>query len=149
MRVEFTVNGRLHRLCVDPGEILLDTLRHRLGLTDVKWGCREGACGACTVLIDARATPSCLRLTATLSGAHILTAGALAAEPLAQDIAAALESRHAFQCGFCAPGILVELFALFSRTPQPSAEQVAQALSGHVCRCGGYPLMMEALLREP
>jgi len=143
--VDLIVNGRPTTVVPRPGETLLETLRQRCGCLDVKKGCDEGACGACTVLVDGLALPSCLLLTVACSGCQIVTAAGLAGDPLACRIADALTAAGAVQCGFCAPGVLITAWALLTRTPAPDREAISRELAGNLCRCGGYELMVEAL----
>ncbi len=146
--VEFTVNGAPVAVAPRPGETLLQTLR-ALGCTDVKQGCGEGACGACAVALDGVAVPSCLVLTATCAGRRVDTAAGLVHDPLGARIVEALAQAGAVQCGFCAPGVVVAAWCLFSRIPTPDRATIAEALAGNLCRCGGYGLMVEALANLP
>lgn len=142
--ISLIVNER--RLTVAPrlDETLAETLR-RCGFTDVKQGCGEGACGACTVVVGGRAVPSCLLLTASCDGARIVTASGLTGDPLARRIGDALSQSGAVQCGFCTSGILLAAWGLFSRTPSPDPEAIRAELAGNLCRCGGYQLIVDAL----
>ncbi|MBN1426475.1 2Fe-2S iron-sulfur cluster binding domain-containing protein [Candidatus Fermentibacteria bacterium] len=142
--VRLTVNDRPTTVTPRPDETLVETLR-RYGCADVKVGCGEGACGACTVAVDGVAVPSCLVLTACCDGCSIRTAAGLSGDPLARRIADALVEAGAIQCGFCAPGVLVTAWCLFSHTRNPDRETIQRELSGNLCRCGGSALMVEAL----
>lgn len=142
--VRLLVNGRPLAVAPRPDETLQETLREA-GCTDVKQGCGEGACGACTVAMDKVAVPSCLVLTALCDDREILTAAGLLDDPLARRIGEALADAGAVQCGFCVPGVLIAAWCLLSRTPQPDLCAIRRELAGNLCRCGGSALMVEAL----
>lgn len=151
--ITLTVNGRQYRLQIgkgpgkiDPCETLAETLRNTLGLTGTKVSCDEGACGACTVLMDGRAVPSCMILTVECDGRKILTIEGLELasgklDPLQQ----AFIEHTAFQCGFCTPGIIMSAKALLAENPKPTEEQIKEALSGHLCRCVSHYHVIEAI----
>ncbi|MCU0610984.1 MAG: 2Fe-2S iron-sulfur cluster-binding protein [Candidatus Eisenbacteria bacterium] len=143
--VAFVLNGRPFSVAPDPDETLLETLRQRCGCADVKKGCDEGACGACTVAIDDVAVPSCLVLTVACAGSRIVTSAGLATDPLARRIGAALAEAGAVQCGFCTAGVLITAWSMFRRIPSPDRDTISRELTGNLCRCGGYDLMVEAL----
>ena len=143
--VDLVVNGRPLSVVPEPHETLLHTLRQRCGCADVKQGCDEGACGACTVVVDDQAVPSCLLLTWACSGKVIVTAAGLAGDPLARRIADALVETGAVQCGFCTTGVLLTAWTMFRRIPAPDRETISRELAGNLCRCGGYDLIVDAL----
>ncbi|HUK78856.1 MAG TPA: (2Fe-2S)-binding protein [Thermoleophilia bacterium] len=152
--VALRVNGRRHELAVDrdfaSGASLAELLRERLGLTGVKVACDQGACGACTVLLDGRPVLSCMVLAARADGAEILTIEGLAADdPLVVAFASEAHPGHgtAIQCGYCSPGMILAAKALLLRVPRPTREQVVAALSGNICRCGCYEGIIDAVLR--
>ena len=128
-----------------PDESLLSVLRERLSLTGTKYGCGEGQCGACTVLLDGRAVRSCRTKAAEAAGRKIVTIEGLSSGDRLHPVQAAFLEAEAFQCGFCTPGMIVSVAALISAKPAPSAEDIASALGGNVCRCGTYPRIVAAV----
>jgi len=154
-RIELTVNGKRYDLGIGtgihdvaPSHTLAHTLRETLGLTGTKIGCDQGACGACTVLMDGVPVLSCMTLTLACRGRYITTIEGLR-DPDSGDLhplQAAFVDKTAFQCGFCTPGILLSSKALLEAVPDPSEKDVAQALSGHHCRCISHYQVVEAVL---
>lgn len=146
MTVELNINGEMRRLDVDPRTPLLDVLRGDLRLTGAKAVCCEGFCGACMVLVDRQAIPSCLRPVGMLEGSEIVTIEGLA--PFAQPNAVqeALLEHDVVQCGMCFPGMVMTLTSFLDQNPSPSREAVKHALSGNVCRCTGYERIVDAVL---
>jgi carbon-monoxide dehydrogenase small subunit/2-furoyl-CoA dehydrogenase 2Fe-2S iron sulfur subunit len=142
--VEVTVNGRRYREQVEPRLLLSDFLRHTLGLTGTHVGCEHGVCGACTVRLDGSAVRSCLLLAVQADGASIETVEGLAGNGELSPLQAAFRRRHALQCGFCTPGILMAASDLLERG-RPSREEIADLLSGHLCRCTGYHSIVDAI----
>jgi aerobic carbon-monoxide dehydrogenase small subunit len=146
--VRLQVNGQPVTADVDPLTRLLDFLREQLQLTGTKEGCGEGECGACSVLVDGTLTLSCLLPMGQLDGAEVRTieglspAGADRLSPLQQ----ALLVEGGTQCGICTPGIVMAAHALLARRPQPTLEEVRQALAGNICRCTGYTAIYAAVL---
>ena len=145
--VEVTVNGRSYREHVEPRLLLSDFLRHTLGLTGTHVGCEHGVCGCCTILLDGSAVRSCLLLAVQVDGAQVRTIEGLAASGPLNGLQQAFKDHHALQCGFCTPGILLAATDFLERHPSPTREQVADLLSGHLCRCTGYEPIVEAILR--
>jgi aerobic-type carbon monoxide dehydrogenase small subunit (CoxS/CutS family) len=148
--VEFTLNGRPVAPEVDDAELLCDCLRERLGQTGTRVGCREGVCGSCNVLVDGVVVRSCLMLAAQAAGSSVTTVEGLAdLGPSAGDglsrLQRAFVDHGAVQCGFCTAGILVTAAALLEVNPRPTAEQVAKALAGNLCRCTGYTKVVDAV----
>lgn len=146
LRSEFdvAVNGETHRVQAGGMDSLAQVLRDQLGLTGTKIGCNAGECGACTVVMDGRAVCACLVPAQRAQDAEVLTiegAGS-AQEPSA--IQRALVEHGAFQCGFCTPGVVMSLTALFARLPAPSEQQIRIALQGNICRCTGYVKIIAA-----
>lgn len=141
-----TVNGRARRLRDLPDdERLLDTLRWRLGLRGTKEGCRAGACGACTVLVDGRGALSCLTLTREVEGRRITTVEGLERDRIGRIVRAAFERENAVQCGYCTPGFVVALTALLADPAAAgSSESLLEALGGNLCRCTGYAAIRRA-----
>jgi carbon-monoxide dehydrogenase small subunit len=141
----FRVNGEAHRLEVDPDESLLHVLRERLGLTGTKAGCEEGDCGACTVLLEDIPVASCLMPALRCQGFHVETVEGLAQGEKLHPLQEAFVEAGAVQCGFCTPGMLMSAIALLRNKPSPSREEIAQALSGNLCRCTGYVKIVDAV----
>ena len=144
MDVELTVNGRLVRESVEPRLLLVDFLRHRLGLTGTHVGCEHGVCGACTVRLDGMAVRSCLVLAVQADGATVTTVESLADDASLSPLQEAFRRNHALQCGFCTPGILMAARELLEQG-RPTREQIVDLLSGHLCRCTGYAPIVDAI----
>ena len=144
--VSLKVNGELYELFIPPWQILLDALRDDLGLTGAKRCCIEGQCGACTVLIDGKPINSCLYLAIEAQGREILTIEGLAKGGEPHPVQKTFVERGAVQCGFCTPGLVIAAKALLDVSPNPSEDDVRIALSGHLCRCGCYGQITEAVL---
>lgn len=145
MRIRLRVNGREREVEVAAGDRLLDVLRERLHLTGTKEGCGEGECGACTVLVDGRPANSCLVLAVQMEGCDVLTIEGLAEAGRLHPIQEAFVEAGAVQCGFCTPGFVMSAHALLAATPNPSDEQILEALEGNVCRCTGYAKILSAV----
>jgi aerobic-type carbon monoxide dehydrogenase small subunit (CoxS/CutS family) len=145
--VEVTVNGRRYREEVEPRLLLSDFLRHTLGLTGTHVGCEHGVCGACTVRVDGRAARACLLLAVQADGTSIETVEGLARRGELTPLQAAFQECHALQCGFCTPGILMAAADLLERDGQPTREEIADMLSGHLCRCTGYEPIVAAIAK--
>ncbi|MEZ5101057.1 MAG: (2Fe-2S)-binding protein [Thermoleophilia bacterium] len=140
-----TVNGRAVREAVEPRLTLSDFLRHRLGLTGTHVGCEHGVCGSCTVLLDGAAVRSCLLLAVQADGLEVRTVESLATGEALHPLQQAFHEHHALQCGFCTPGILMAAVDYLGREPDPTREEIADMLSGHLCRCTGYAPIVEAI----
>ena len=123
----------------------MSVLRHELGLTGTKYGCGEGNCGACTVLIDGEATRSCITPVTSASGRDITTIEGLANGDELHPVQEAFVEHTAFQCAYCTSGFIMSSAALLDRNPSPSDEQIRSALSGHICRCGAYVRILKAV----
>ena len=145
-RVSVTVNGRTRTGHAAPRMLLSDFLRHELKLFGTHVGCEHGVCGACTVMIDGRASRSCLRLAVQVDGAEIVTVEGLADGEALSPLQQAFHRRHALQCGFCTAGILISATQFLRTNPRPSEAEVRDMLSGHICRCTGYHGMVRAIL---
>jgi aerobic-type carbon monoxide dehydrogenase small subunit (CoxS/CutS family) len=143
--MELQVNGESHEVEVGAERTLLSVLRYEVGLTGTKYGCGEGNCGACTVLLDGEATRSCITPVASATGRHITTIEGLAHGKELHPVQEAFVQESAFQCAYCTPGFIVSTVALLERTPEPGREQIKSALSGHICRCGAYPRILKAV----
>jgi xanthine dehydrogenase YagT iron-sulfur-binding subunit len=146
-RVKLLVNGRRHRLLVEPRWSLLFVLREKLGLTGTKVGCDRGECGACTVLVNGQPRYACLTLAVEAEGKEITTLeGLMKGEELGPVQQAFLE-HDAFQCGYCTPGQIMAVEGLLRSTPDPSFEEIRRGVSGNLCRCGAYDHIFKAARR--
>jgi xanthine dehydrogenase YagT iron-sulfur-binding subunit len=143
--VAVTVNRTDHRLQVDSRVTLLDALRDHLDLTGTKKGCDQGACGACTVLLDGKRVLSCLTLAAQCDGRAVTTIEGLAHGGRLAPMQAAFVRHDAFQCGFCTPGQIMSAIALLDEGRAGSDEQIREFMSGNICRCGAYPNIVAAI----
>src|ERR1700737_700665 len=143
--VSLDVNGKAHQLKLDPRTTLLDALREHLDITGPKKGCDQGACGACTVLVDGRRINSCLTLAAMNSGRKIVTVEGLAGDGRLQAIQAAFIRNDGFQCGYCTSGQICSAVALLREGHARSDEDIRQWMSGNVCRCGCYLGIVESV----
>lgn len=143
--ITVTVNGAKERLDVHPNLTLLQMLREKLALTGTKNGCEAGECGACTVIVDGEPVNSCMMLAIEADGCAILTIEGLAPEGHLGPLQEAFVEHNAVQCGFCTPGMLMSAHALLQRNPDPSEEQIKQALVGNLCRCTGYVRIIRAV----
>ncbi|GHH88994.1 hypothetical protein GCM10018793_70630 [Streptomyces sulfonofaciens] len=139
------VNGEARRLDLDSRVTLLDMLRDHLGLTGTKKGCDQGACGACTVHLDGRPVVSCLVLAAQCDGREVRTVESLARDGRLHPLQEAFIRHDGFQCGFCTPGQLMSAAALLAQRRASSADEVREAMSGNLCRCGAYPNIVAAI----
>lgn len=149
--VTMTINGKPVHAYVDSNTRLLDFLREDQGLTGTKEGCSVGECGACTVIVNARAVCSCLMLVAQCQNADIVTIESMREDPLGAKLQDAFVRYGGVQCGFCTPGVLMSTKALLTQTPHPSDDQIREALEGNLCRCTGYlPIInsIKAVLAE-
>lgn len=139
------VNGERQTVAAEPHHTLLEVLREEMGLTGTKHGCELGECGACTVLVDGAPILSCLTLPLELGDAEVTTVEGLASGPELHPLQTAFAEEAAAQCGYCTPGMLLTAKALLDRTPSPSREEIAHAISGNLCRCTGYTAIYEAI----
>ena len=144
--VQFRLNGADQAAFVEDGQNLLDTLRRGVGDLSPKYGCGQGACGSCTVLIDGDPHLSCLILAETVEGRSVETASGLADGPAPHALQQAFMDNFAAQCGYCTPGMLMAAKALLVKNPSPTREQVVEAISGNICRCTGYEPIIAAIL---
>jgi len=130
---------------VDAGQSVLHLLREKLGLKGAKEGCGIGECGACTVVVDGVAVNGCLMMAAQLDGREVLTVEGLESPVGLHPLQEAFLEHHAVQCGFCTPGMLMSAYALLARNPQPTRDQIVEALAGNLCRCTGYEQVLKAV----
>jgi aerobic carbon-monoxide dehydrogenase small subunit len=145
MRVELTVNGERLEADVWAGESLLYVLRERLGLPGSKNACEQGECGSCSVLLDGKLVCACLVLAAQAEGHELVTVEGLSDEGELHPVQAAFTETGAVQCGFCTPGFVMATADLLARSPNPSDDEIREALSGNLCRCTGYAKIFDAV----
>jgi aerobic-type carbon monoxide dehydrogenase small subunit (CoxS/CutS family) len=143
--MELVVNQTHYRLQLDPNSLLLWTLRDELGLTGSKYGCGEGHCGACTVLIDGSPVRSCITPVSKVAGKEITTIEGLARNGRLHPLQEAFIQADAMQCGYCTPGMILSGVGLLTKTPHPTEPEIRRALEGNVCRCGTYPRIVAAM----
>ena len=141
------VNGERHTVAAEPHHTLLEVLREELQLTGTKHGCELGECGACTVLVNGVPVLSCLTLPAQLGDAEVTTVEGLATSGTLHPLQTAFAEEGAAQCGYCTPGMLMAAKALLDTNARPSRDEIAQAISGNLCRCTGYTAIYEAVER--
>lgn len=145
--ITLLVNGTEHKIEAAAGEPLLWVLRNRLGLTGTKYGCGEGQCGACTVLLEGKPIRSCRTPAESAAGKKILTIEGVSANGSLHPVQQAFLDEEALQCGYCTPGMILSACALLAATPRPSDEQIIQHMNGNICRCGTYPRILAAIHR--
>ena len=145
MRIELTINGERREADVWAGESLLVTLRDRLDLPGSKNACEQGECGSCSVLLDGELVCSCLVLAAQADGHDVLTVEGLTEDGKLHAVQEAFADAGAVQCGFCTPGLVVAAAELLRRVPDPSDDEIREALSGNLCRCTGYQKILDAV----
>jgi aerobic-type carbon monoxide dehydrogenase small subunit (CoxS/CutS family) len=141
------VNGAQFTVSAPSGETLLSVLRNRLDLTGTKYGCGEGQCGACTVLLDGRATRSCLVSAESAANAEIVTIEGLEQNGKLSPVQQSFLDEGAFQCGYCTSGMIICATSLLQERRNPTEEQIVEAMEGNVCRCGTYPRIVDAVKR--
>jgi carbon-monoxide dehydrogenase small subunit len=145
VKVALTVNGERREADIWAGESLLFTLREQLGLPGSKNACEQGECGSCSVLLDGKLVCSCLVLTGQAEGHDIVTVEGLGGDGELHRVQEAFADTGAVQCGFCTPGLVVATAALLEQTPDPSDDEIREALSGNLCRCTGYQKIFDAV----
>jgi nicotinate dehydrogenase subunit A len=143
--IALRVNGVQHQVAAEPDRNLLGVLRDELDLTGSKYGCGEGFCGACTVVIDGRAIRSCHTSLSECAGKSITTIEGLARDDKLHPLQQAFLNVGAMQCGYCTPGMIMSSYALLKRLPAPTTEEIGRSMEGNVCRCGTYPRIIEAI----
>jgi aerobic-type carbon monoxide dehydrogenase small subunit (CoxS/CutS family) len=142
---ELEVNGSRRRIDADPDRTLLSVLRDDLDLTGTKYGCGEGQCAACTVLIDGVPTRSCITNVGAAAGKRIVTIEGLAPAGKLHPVQEAFLEADALQCGWCTPGMILGAVGLLQRNPRPSEAEIVAGMNGHICRCGTYPRIVTAI----
>lgn len=145
--VRLTVNGKEYQRSVEVRMTLADFLRDELNLTGTHLGCEHGVCGACTILFNGDAVRSCLMLAVQADNASLMTVEGLAQGQQLHPLQRTFQENHALQCGFCTPGFLMTAYAFLNETPNPTEEEVRDAISGNICRCTGYNPIVQAILQ--
>jgi carbon-monoxide dehydrogenase small subunit len=143
--IELEVNGARWSVDVEPAEVLLDVLREKIGVKSPKIGCERGDCGTCTVLLDGMSVRSCLILGVEADGSAVTTLEGIGSDGLSV-LQHKLVEMSSFQCGFCAPGIVLSVHELMENTAEPTREDVEEAISGNLCRCTGYDPIVDAVM---
>ena len=143
--MELQVNNKKYKVQVAGKESLLVVLRNYLDLTGSKYGCGEGACGACTVLIDGKATRSCITDAASVSGKKITTNEGLEQNGKLHPVQTAFLNADVFQCAYCAPGMIMSAVSLLQKNSNPSEQEIMKSMQGNICRCGTYPRIIQAI----
>jgi len=143
--ISFNLNFEIRNLYVEDNEILLDVLRDKLGVKSPKCGCERGDCGACTVLLDGHAVRSCLILAVEADKHDIITVEGLSRDKLSALQEAFIEY-NSFQCGYCAPGIILAVTELLQKNPHPTLLEIKESIAGHLCRCTGYTPIFDAIM---
>jgi len=144
-KIALTVNGTKHEADVEPRELLVYFLREELGLKGTNVGCDTSSCGACTVLIDGESVKSCNQLAVQADGCEVTTIEGLATGDELHPVQQAFHEKHALQCGYCTPGFVLASVSLLAENPNPSEDEIRQALEGNLCRCTGYHNIVEAV----
>jgi len=148
-KILFTVNGQPRSVEVEPDTLLIDVIREELNLTGTKRGCDNATCGTCTVIVNGRAVKSCNTVVSKVAGAEITTVEGLAKGMQLHPVQKAIAESGAVQCGFCTPGIVMELVAILDNKPDASEQELTNALNKHLCRCTGYePIRDGALIAQ-
>jgi len=143
--LDLDINGTPHRIETEPSRSLLSVLRDDLDLTGTKYGCGEGQCRACTVLVEGRPTRSCVTPVGTLTGRRITTIEGLETGGRLHPVQEAFLKMDALQCGYCTPGMILACVALLQKASRPSPSEIIEALEGNLCRCGTYPRIVKAV----
>jgi carbon-monoxide dehydrogenase small subunit len=145
-QISVTVNGIVRTASVEPRRTLADFLRQDLGLTGTHLGCEQGACGACTVLLDGAAVRSCLALAAQADGHEVITVEGIGSGDELHPVQTALRDSQAFQCGFCTPGFVMAIYGMIQEGTRPgSRREIREELSGNICRCSGYQMIIDGV----
>ncbi len=144
-QIKFTLNSEIRIIDIKSNETLLDVLRDKLGMKSPKCGCDRGDCGACAVLLNGKSVRSCLIFAVEVDGQEVQTLEGISGDKLTQ-LQEAFIAFNSFQCGYCAPGVIISATELLSHNPHPDLEEIKEALSGNLCRCTGYKPIFEAIL---
>jgi aerobic-type carbon monoxide dehydrogenase small subunit (CoxS/CutS family) len=145
--INFTVNGQAHAIITDPERALLDVLREDLHLTGTKYGCGEGQCRACTVLVNGKSVASCITPISSVEKQTILTIEGLASGEKLHPIQEAFLAEGAFQCGYCTSGMIMGIVGMFNEAGTPGESEIRTQMQRHICRCGTYPRILKAIRR--
>lgn len=145
--ITFTVNGQARTVTTDPDRPLLEVLREDLDLTGAKYGCGESECGACTVLVEGVAVRTCVRSVGSVANKQLTTIEGLARSGTLHPVQEAFLAENAYQCGYCIPGMILEMVALLERKPVPGEAELLARMQKHLCRCNGYPNILKAIRR--
>ena len=143
--IRFNLNGKKTEITVDPTLTLLWVLRDQFGLTGTKYGCGEGLCGSCTVLIDNQAYRACSVLVGDIADQSIITIESLSANGQLHPLQSAFIEKDALQCGYCTPGMIMNAYGLLLNNPEPTRQEVIEAMEGNLCRCGAHIRIIEAI----
>ena len=143
--ISFTLNGKPARVTGDDQRMLLWVLRGDLGLTSVKFGCGAALCGACTVIVDKEAVRSCSTPVKDIAGKQVLTIEGLSQDGRLHPVQEAFVKHHAFQCGYCTPGMIVNAYALLLKTPRPTRDAIVRHMDDNLCRCGSHVRILDAI----
>lgn len=146
VNITLSVNGAVYERAVEPRRLLSDFLRHDLELTGTHVGCEHGVCGACTVLFDGQPVRSCLMFAVQADGHEVLTVEGLGTPDNLHPIQEAFREAHGLQCGFCTPGFLMTLVPFLEENPEPSEQEIREAVAGNLCRCTGYQHIVDAVM---
>ena len=144
--IELNVNDEIYRVEVEPNRTLLEVLRENLEITGTKISCNTGECGACTVLLDGNTSIlACLSLAVLMDGSHITTVAGLEKDNELHPLQEAFIDKHAVQCGYCTPGMLMKSVSILDKNPEPSEHEIREGLEGNICRCTGYVKIVDAV----
>jgi aerobic-type carbon monoxide dehydrogenase small subunit (CoxS/CutS family) len=143
--IQFELNGDATQISTDPNNILMWVLRNELGLTGTKFGCGLGFCGSCTVILDDEPVRSCMLAVGDVAGSKLLTIEGLAKNGTLHPIQKAFMDHDALQCGYCTPGMIMNAYGLLLRNPEPSRQEIIDAMEDNLCRCGAYGRIIEAI----
>jgi carbon-monoxide dehydrogenase small subunit len=143
--IHFKLNGSDVRVEVEPNDVLLDVLRGKLGIKSPKVGCDRGDCGTCTVLMNGRSIRSCLALAVEADGTELVTLEGANTRKWTRKLQKKFHEKNAFQCGFCAPGVILSATELLEKNPKPSQHDIKEAIAGNLCRCTGYEPIVAAI----
>jgi len=144
--ISFTLNGKPIELKADEDRMLLWVLRSDLGLTGTKFGCGAALCGSCTVIVDRDAVRSCVTPLKDIEGKHVLTIEGLSSDGRLHPIQQAFVNHHAFQCGYCTPGMILNAYALLLKSKRPNREEIIRHMDDNLCRCGSHTRILDAIL---